>query len=102
MDEINKHGIKEMLRLAYQHISQGICGFGISIDVDAIDPKDAPGVGYREPNGISAKALIHALHALPHPKPLLGLEIAEFNPIQDKNNKTASLVIELIQAVYNS
>jgi len=39
-------------------------GFGVSINFDALDPRDAPGVGYPTPEGLRAEVLLPALKRL--------------------------------------
>ena len=101
MEEVQQRGIEDVLSVACQTLAQTTCGFGISIDLDAIDPLDAPGVGCPEPNGIRGGALVSALKTIQYQKPLLGLELAEYNPIRDQDGKTAKLMIDLIHAVYS-
>jgi arginase len=74
-------------------------GFGITIDLDVIDPVDAPGVGSPEPGGIPAQQLIDALAPIRHHPALLGVEIAEYNPFRDRGDKTADLVIHLMSTL---
>ncbi len=100
MNDINQHGMQNILQIACDQVSRASCGVGISIDMDAIDPHDAPGVGCPEPNGIKGSALIASLQSLQLGSPLLGLEIAEYNPVCDQNGKTAKLLVDLIHAVY--
>ena len=99
MQEIMQRGLLTVLKEAWDIVSQTTCGVGLSIDLDGIDPKDAPGVGNPEPNGIVGQELILALrNILATAKlPLLGMEIAEYNPINDVQHKTADLLINLIQ-----
>lgn len=99
IEEVQQRGIDDVLAQACVLVNRTTCGMGISIDLDAIDPDDAPGVGCREPGGISAEALIRALKAVDKNIPLLGLEIAEFNPLADQDGKTARLVADLIGAI---
>ncbi|MGR8999353.1 MAG: arginase [Gammaproteobacteria bacterium] len=73
---------------------------GISIDLDFIDPEDAPGVETPAQGGIKAGELIEALSLINrHPK-ICGLEISEFNPENDSNNKTLFLMKAIIEAFY--
>lgn len=72
--------------------------FGITLDLDAIDPVDAPGVGTPVENGIRGAELLDALRPLLASPHCLGLEIAEFNPLRDHNHRTAALVESLILA----
>lgn len=101
MDEVNQRGLSAVIHEAYSQISAHTCGVGFSIDMDALDPEDAPGVGCREPGGLNGQALCQALRSLPKKNRmrLLGVELTEYNPIVDIDNKTAYLLIELLNAV---
>lgn len=99
MDEVQERGLVLVMQEAYERVAANTCGVGISIDMDAIDPSDAPGVGYREPDGLLAKDLLAALSALPNRSHLLGFEITEFNPLEDLRDKTAHLLIDLIHSL---
>lgn len=73
--------------------------FGLSIDVDAFDPQEAPGTGTAEASGLWLKDTKSALYGLAQDPAFLALEIAEFNPHRDINNKTCRLIWELIATV---
>lgn len=100
IEEVLQRGIDVVLAEATAQVSRNTCGFGVSIDMDAIDPQDAPGVGCREPMGIAGADLRQALQGLAEQQPLLGLELTEYNPLQDIEAKTAQLLVELMHAVY--
>jgi arginase len=99
-EAVASFGINELLLRAHQHVTKNTKGFGISIDIDGIDPIDAPGTGMHVPNGIGGDALCHALSELPDDKPLLGIEIAEFNPHLDSEHKTEQLIVTLITSIF--
>jgi len=100
MEDVDQQGLDSILKQAIEITTKGTAGFGISIDLDGIDPEDAPGVGSPEKNGIQAAPLIKSLELLSGHKNLLGLEIAEYNPHHDENHKTAQIVLDLICAIY--
>ena len=102
MHDVLEQGLDAIFTKACQQVSAGTCGFGITIDLDGIDPVDAPGVGCREAGGIRSAELLQALQNMKYKQHLLGLEIAEFNPMRDETAKTAKLLIDLIQAIYGS
>ncbi len=79
-------------------VNQGTAGFGLSIDLDSIDPLEAPGVGTPELGGLSSKELLDALKIFPQQRGLLGIEIAELNPTLDQKLITAKLVIKALIA----
>lgn len=101
MDDIKQKGLLETINEAKEYVSRFTNGFGLSIDIDAVDPQDAPGVSVPEPDGIIGKDLVNALHSIMGKEDnLLGIEIAEFNPLNDQKQMTAKLVVKLIEAVY--
>ncbi len=73
---------------------------GISIDLDAIDPQDAPAVGVPAPGGIAGDELVAALAAIAGNPRLVGMEIAEFCPRHEREEKTVQLIGALIAALY--
>ena len=98
MDDIHEHGLNKILKLAHEHVTRQSNKFGISLDLDAIDPEDAPGVGSPESFGISGKSLIKALKNIEFDENFIGIEIAELNSNRDHVDKTARLAIEAILA----
>lgn len=74
--------------------------FAISLDLDAIDPKDAPAVGVPELGGISGAALCAGLKQFNSDPLFLGLEIAEYSPKFDQQDKSLHLISELVLALY--
>lgn len=99
MEEVRQRGMKAVMQEALQIVKKGTAGFGISIDIDSIDPEDAPATGVAEPNGIPANALHDALTLLNNEPSLVGVEIAEFDPHRDKDHKTEKLIPRLINAI---
>ena len=97
-DRIN--GLAQVLIEAIDKLSLSCRTIGISIDLDFIDPEDAPGVETPAQGGIKAKELIESLSSINrHPK-VCGLEISEFNPEKDSKNKTLHLMKAIIEAFY--
>ncbi|MGZ8903924.1 MAG: arginase family protein, partial [Methylobacter sp.] len=92
--------LAQVLINAIDKLSLSCQAIGISIDLDLIDPEDAPGVETPVQGGIKAAELIAALALINrHPK-ICGLEISEFNPEKDTNNKTLNLMKDIIEAFY--
>jgi arginase len=99
MEEVEERGFLQVLQEAVEKVSRETVGFGVSIDMDVIDPKDAPGVGSPEKNGISAKEFLQALPFLKnHPK-AVGFELVEYNPERDREHKTRDLVYEILKGL---
>jgi arginase family enzyme len=99
MEEIARRGVSETLREAASLVCCASGGFGITLDLDAIDPADAPGVGSPAEGGIRAADLMAALaeHG-GHPN-LEGIEIVEFNPYHDRHSATAGVVGDALDAM---
>lgn len=99
MANIHARGIGPVLDDALRIARQASAGYGLSIDLDAIDPHDAPGVGIPESGGIEARSLIAALARCVGDPRLVGLEIVEYNPYRDQHERTALLVEDIMAAV---
>jgi ornithine--oxo-acid transaminase len=99
LDEVERRGLDAVLEEALTIVQDGTAGFGLSIDLDAIAPGEAPGVTVPMQGGLHADELIQALHRLRDNPHLLGLEIAELDPLRDRNRTTANLACELLLAV---
>lgn len=93
-------GLSLLMRQIIRRMRQRCHRYGLSIDLDAIDPKHAPGVGTPVAGGLSSIALSRTLRGLGADPKLVGVEISEFNPRQDKNYHTARLVEQLIGSIY--
>lgn len=98
MDEIKQRGLEAVMRDAIQIVTQGTVGFGLSLDIDSMDPQDAPGTGVTEQDGIRGDDLCRALKILAKPN-LIGVEIAEFDPHHDQNHLTEKLIAQLMEAI---
>jgi arginase len=99
MDEVQRRGMDAALAEATEIATRGTEGFGITIDLDGFDPKDAPGVGLKEPDGFRASATLAALAPLARHPALRAVEIVEYIPEFDERRRTAKLVRDLIVAL---
>jgi arginase len=99
MDEVRRRGMSAVLAEAIDRVSRNTAGFGVTIDLDAVDPRDAPGVGSPEPGGIAGAELVQALAQLRDRRDVAGVEIAEFNPERDINGATATLIYESFASI---
>ena len=99
MKEIEQRGIEAVLLDAIKLVSRNTVSYGVSIDIDSVDPTDAPGTGVVEPNGIKADQLCNALTLLTNDSRLIGYEIAEFDPTFDQQHKTEKLIARMILAI---
>ena len=95
MSEIKRRGMGVVLREAVERVSSGTVGYGLSIDLDVLDPREEPGVGSPAPDGVLRHDLLAAIQQQTFSK-LVGLEIAEYNPHRDREGVTAALAVALV------
>lgn len=98
MDEVRRRGLAPVMEEARRIVNRGTVAFGVTLDIDALDPQEAPGVGSPEPGGISASALCQTLGRLGGDERLAALEIVEYNPFHDPQGRTAAVVTKLAEA----
>jgi arginase len=96
MAEVSARGMRAVMGEAVERAGGAGAGYGISIDLDAVDPVDAPGVGSAVPGGIRRGALLDSLERCAADERLLAVEIAEYNPHRDAGLCTAALVEDLL------
>jgi arginase len=95
MSEIDRIGIERAVREALDRVA-GPGFIHVSLDMDALDPDLAPGVGTPIRGGLSYREA-HLLLELVAESELAGsLEVVEVNPILDRENTTALTAVELV------
>jgi arginase len=97
IDEVLQRGFMNVLQEAIASVSVNTCGFGVSLDLDSIDPQDAPAVDVPEANGIRAHDVLVGLEKVAQDKRLLAVEIVEFDPMHDIDHKTEKLVMKCLE-----
>lgn len=98
-EEVDARGVGPVLADAVAIARGAGGGYGISVDLDAVDPGEAPGVGTPVAGGLSARDLVTALGDCCNDSRLAALEIVEYNPHRDIANRTARVVEEMIVAI---
>jgi arginase len=96
IDEVHKRGLKTVFEEAVSIVNRNTKSFGVSLDLDSIDPNDAPGVGSPVQNGLSWLELKNNLPIVFSNPNFSALEIAEFNPKLDVENKTAEIIFQVV------
>jgi len=101
MDQVINDGLPNCFEEAIEIASKNNSGFGISIDIDGLDPNDAPATAIKTEPGIKTDELIKILsEKIKGNSKFLGLEIAEFFPDYDIEQKTEKVITEIIKAIY--
>lgn len=94
MHDIDRRGLAAVMDQAISLVSANTEGFHVSLDLDALDPRDAPGVGTAVIGGLSYRETHLALELVASSGKLLGLDLVEVNPILDMHNTTAHLAVQ--------
>jgi arginase len=95
MRDIDERGMRTVMEEALQVAGTGTAGYHVSLDMDWIDPEDAPGVGTPVRGGATYREAHLAMEILADHGRLLSFEIVEVNPVIDEHNRTADLAVEL-------
>ncbi len=95
MRDIDERGMRTVMEEALQVAGEGTAGYHVSLDMDWIDPEDAPGVGTPVRGGATYREAHLAMEILADHGRLLSFEIVEVNPVIDEHNRTADLAVEL-------
>ena len=98
MDEIRRRGVAATLAEAMAVARNGTAGYGVSLDLDVLDPAEEPGVGSPAPDGLSCSELEQALRLLRDDPAMLAMEIVEYNPHLDRGLLTARAAGALFRA----
>ncbi|GAC1435657.1 MAG: arginase [Chloroflexota bacterium] len=95
MKEVDRLGMGTVMAQAIQQAAEGMDGLHVSVDLDVVDPRDAPGVGTPVRGGISYREAHLALEMIAESGLLRALDLVEVNPILDQYNTTGQLAAEL-------
>jgi arginase len=98
MAEIGSRGLEAVLAEALAIARAGTAAYGISIDLDAVTPEEAPGVGTPVAGGIRGAELASALRQAAGDGQLAALELVEYLPRLDRDGCSARIAVELLLA----
>ncbi|WP_435799491.1 arginase [Peribacillus asahii] len=96
MHEIDRLGMATVMEQCITYLSERVDGVHLSLDLDALDPADAPGVGTPVNGGVSYRESHLAMEMLAESQLVTSAELVEVNPILDERNKTAVLAVALM------
>jgi arginase len=96
MREIDERGMNAVMDDAIKIASRGTAGYGVTFDVDVLDPGDAPGSGTLVRGGLTYREAHLGMEKIAEAGGMRSLEIVEINTALDVNKKTAELGVELI------
>ena len=100
MRDIDERGMRTIMEEALRAAGRGTAGYHVSLDMDWIDPEDAPGVGTPVRGGATYREAHLAMEIIADHGRMLSFEIVEVNPVIDEHNRTADLAVELISSAF--
>jgi len=98
MRDIDERGLRSVMEEAIRLASDGAAGFHLSLDMDFVDPMDAPGVGTPVRGGVTYREAHLAMEMVCDSRRMTSIEVVEVNPVLDEANRTADLAVELIMS----
>ena len=98
MRHIDERGLRSIMEEAIAIASDGTAGFHLSLDMDYVDPKEAPGVGTPVRGGGTYREAHLAMEMICDSGKMLSMEVVEVNPVIDEVNRTADLAVELVMS----
>ena len=100
MRDIDERGMRTVMEEALRIAGRGTAGYHVSLDMDWVDPEDAPGVGTPVRGGATYREAHLAMEIIADHGRLLSFEIVEVNPVIDEHNRTADLAVELALSAF--
>ena len=99
MPEVLERGFAACFDEARTRVQTGTAGWGISFDLDGLDPRDAPGTGTPVEQGIRLADALQVLAGCSQDPQFVALELTEYNPLRDFGGQTAQAATDLVCAM---
>ncbi|MDY7081092.1 MAG: arginase [Halobacteria archaeon] len=96
ISDIDRRGMGDVIDEALGIATDGVDEFHVSLDIDWLDPNEAPGVGTPVHGGVTYREAHLALETVAEEGGMRSMDVVEVNPIFDERNKTAALATELV------
>jgi arginase len=98
MRDVDERGLRNVMAEAIRIAGEGTAGIHLSLDMDSVDPDEAPGVGTPVRGGMTYREAHLAMEILSDSDRMVSMEVVEVNPVLDSRNRTALLAVELIMS----
>lgn len=96
MSDLDRQGISLIMQKAIEIAGAGNAPIHLSLDMDSLDPREAPGVGTPVRGGLSYREAHFAMEMIAESQRMVSMDVVEVNTILDRENTTALLAVELI------
>ena len=95
---LHEGNVPAMIDAIINEIAPNGAPFILSLDIDSVDPSDAPGVDTPVPGGLEAAMVSEIIQRLVKHGNMVAMDLVEVNPAQDEANRTAELAVALADA----
>jgi len=99
MRDIDELGMHVILHKTLKKLSR-LASIHLSLDMDAIDPQEAPGVGTPSHGGLTYREAQLIMETLCDTGKLQSVDVMEINPILDIKNQTAQVAVSLVASLF--
>ncbi len=100
MVDIDDRGIRAVMEEALDVATTGTDGLHVSLDMDWLDPGEAPGVGTPVRGGVNYREAHRAMELVAEEDDIAAMEVVEVNPILDESNRTAEMAVDLVASAF--
>ncbi|MEK3884705.1 arginase [Paenibacillus sp. PL2-23] len=100
MTDVDRLGVGSVVRMAIAAASNGTDGIHVSLDLDVLDPLEAPGVGTPVEGGLTYREARYAMELLNASGAVTSMDIVEVNPKLDPSGRTAKLAVSLAETMF--
>jgi arginase len=98
MEEIEQRGLDAVFAEGLAIATARTVAFGVSVDLDAVNPYEAPAVGTPVQGGIPGAELAQALRGIGGRDNLAAVELVEYSPRLDPDGRSAAIAVEIVAA----
>jgi arginase len=99
IEEVMRRGLARVMEDALAIATEGTAGYGVTLDLDALDPREAPAVATPASFGIRGDELVRELRRIGRDSRLAAFELAEYCPRLDRDGASERLIGRLLGAV---
>lgn len=96
MSDIDRLGISKTISEVTTFFRENVDTVHVSFDIDAIDPRFAPGVGIEVPGGLTYREVLFIMEEMARTGMVTSADMVEVNPVHDLRNATARMAVNLI------
>jgi len=99
MRQIDERGMAAVAREALEKLGH-VDRIHVSLDLDSLDPTEAPGVGTPVPGGLTYREAQLLMEMFADSRRVRSVDVVEVNPILDERNETAQTAVELVESLF--